>query len=79
MVTKTPVPRKVARKKCAAKRARAKAPGGAPLERPIALLLHDDYAQQIRKIYSMSKEDAAKTVRKSGVLTPKGKLSAAYK
>lgn len=71
--------KKAARKAGATKRvgpAMSKAASG---KLPATLLLHGDYEQLIRQIYSMSKEQAASTVRKSGVLTPKGKLSAAYK
>lgn len=75
---KTAAPKKAGRKKSALKRARiARKPAAA--KAAASFFLQGDFEQQIRQIYNMSKEEAAATVRKSGVLTPSGKLSATYK
>lgn len=79
MPTKKPASRKAAGNKVTAKSVTSVARKPPSVVQSARVPFEGDFEKQILTIYSMSKEQAAQTVRRSGVLTPKGKLSASYK
>ena len=80
MATKKSIPKRAAGKKAVRKKAAVRrTPASANTQADEISLLTDDAEQQIRKIYSMSREEAAMVLRESGVLTAKGRLKATFK